>query len=64
MPVAGHLSFLDAMGRERVVASDWLVSIDASRYSVPFALIHRHLTETGDGLTESLDKSKCYCYTR
>lgn len=25
--------------RERVVAEDWLVSIDANRYSVPFALI-------------------------
>ncbi|MCZ8322244.1 MAG: hypothetical protein O9296_11795, partial [Novosphingobium sp.] len=28
-----------AMVRERKVAEDWLVSIDANRYSVPFALI-------------------------
>lgn len=38
-PVAGHPSFLQAMVRDRVVAEDWLVSIDANRYSVPFALI-------------------------
>jgi transposase len=39
MPVHGHRSFLDATVRERVVAGDWLVSIDANRYSVPFRLI-------------------------
>jgi transposase len=38
-PTAGHASFLQAMVRERVVAEDWLVSIDGSRYSVPFMLI-------------------------
>ena len=38
-PTAGHASFLQAIVRERVVADDWLVSIDANRYSVPFALI-------------------------
>jgi transposase len=32
-------SFLQAMRRERVVAEDWLVSIDANRYSVPWRLI-------------------------
>lgn len=39
VPTAGHPSFLQAMVRDRVVADDWLVSIDANRYSVPFALI-------------------------
>lgn len=35
----GHPSFLQAMVRDRVVAEDWLVSIDANRYSVPWRLI-------------------------
>ena len=39
IPYAGRRSFLAAMVRERKVAEDWLVSIDANRYSVPFALI-------------------------
>mgnify|MGYP001413612938 CR=1 FL=1 len=39
VPTAGHPSFLAAMVRERVVADDWLVSIDGNRYSVPFAPI-------------------------
>lgn len=39
VPVAGHAGFLAAMVRERVVAEDWLVSIDGNRYSVPFGLI-------------------------
>ena len=39
MPVAGRASFLQAMRRERVVADDWLVSIDTNRYSVPWKLI-------------------------
>lgn len=39
VPTAGHPSFLQAMVRDRIVADDWLVSIDANRYSVPFALI-------------------------
>lgn len=34
-----HPSFLAAMVRERVVAEDWLVSIDTNRYSVPCTLI-------------------------
>ena len=38
-PTASQPSFLQAMVRDRVVAEDWLVSIDANRYSVPFALI-------------------------
>lgn len=32
VPTAGQASFLDAMVRERVVAEDWLVSIDSNRY--------------------------------
>jgi hypothetical protein len=32
-------SFYQAIPRERVVAEDWLVAIDANRYSVPWRLI-------------------------
>lgn len=39
VPTAGQASFLDALVRERVVADDWLVSIDSNRYSVPCRLI-------------------------
>lgn len=39
VPTAGQASFLEAMVRERVVAEDWLVSIDSNRYSVPCRLI-------------------------
>lgn len=39
VPTASHASFLAATVRDRIVASDWLVSIDANRYSVPFGLI-------------------------
>ena len=39
VPSAGQASFLQAMVRSRVVADDWLVSIDGNRYSVPFGLI-------------------------
>lgn len=39
VPTAGHASFLQAMVRDRVVADDWLVSIDGNRYSVPFSFI-------------------------
>jgi transposase len=35
----GHPSFLQASVRDRVVADDWLVSIDSNRYSVPWRLI-------------------------
>lgn len=38
-PLAGRAGFLAALPRLRVVASDWLVSIDANRYSVPWRLI-------------------------
>jgi transposase len=36
---ASQPSFLQAMRRDRIVAEDWLVSIDANRYSVPWRLI-------------------------
>lgn len=39
VPVAGHPSFAQALRRDRVVADDWLVSIEANRYSVPWRLI-------------------------
>lgn len=38
-PLAGRAGFLSAMPRSRIVASDWLVSIEANRYSVPWRLI-------------------------
>ena len=38
-PLAGRAGFLAAMPRPRVVAEDWLVSIDTNRYSVPWRLI-------------------------
>lgn len=41
VPTAGQPSFLQAMVRQRVVADDWLISIDGNRYSVPFGLIGR-----------------------
>jgi transposase len=43
-PLAGRASFLQAQLRERVVAGDWLVSIDTNRYSVPWRLIGRTVT--------------------
>jgi transposase len=39
LPLSGRASFLQALRRERVVAGDWLVSIDGNRYSVPWQLI-------------------------
>jgi hypothetical protein len=38
-PLAARAGFLAAMPRVRVVASDWLVTIDTNRYSVPWRLI-------------------------
>ena len=49
MPGPGHRSFLQATVRERVVAEDWLVSIDANRYSVPFALIGKTVQVVREG---------------
>ena len=48
-PTAGHASFLQAMVRERVVAEDWLVSIDGNRYSVPFVLIGKTVQVVREG---------------
>ena len=39
VPTTSQASFLAATVRERIVAGDWLVSIDGNRYSVPFRLI-------------------------
>lgn len=39
VPTGTQASFLAAMVRDRVVADDWLVSIDNNRYSVPCRLI-------------------------
>ena len=49
MPVDGHRGFLDSTVRERVVAGDWLVSIDANRYSVPFRLIGKTVEVVREG---------------
>jgi transposase len=49
VPTAGHSSFLQAMVRDRVVAEDWLVSIDANRYSVPCTLIGRTVQVVREG---------------
>lgn len=38
-PTSSQTSFRDALVRERVVADDWLIAIDANRYSVPCWLI-------------------------
>lgn len=51
VPTAGQPSFLQAMVRERVVAEDWLVSIDGNRYSVPFALIGKTVQVVREGGT-------------
>ena len=49
VPTAGHASFLQAMVRDRVVADDWLVSIDGNRYSVPFGLIGKTVQVVREG---------------
>ena len=49
VPTAGQPSFLAAMVRDRVVAEDWLVSIDANRYSVPFGLIGKTVQVVREG---------------
>ncbi len=49
VPTAGQPSFLAATVRDRVVADDWLVSIDANRYSVPFALIGKTVQVVREG---------------
>jgi transposase len=49
VPTAGQASFLDAMVRERVVADDWLISIEGNRYSVPFGLIGQTVQVVREG---------------
>ncbi len=49
IPTGAQASFLQAMVRTRVVAEDWLVSVDANRYSVPFALIGQSVEVVREG---------------
>ena len=49
VPIAGQGSFLQAMVRERVVADDWLVSLEGNRYSVPFGLIGKTVQVVREG---------------
>ena len=49
VPTAGQASFLQATVRERVVAGDWLVSIESNRYSVPFGLIGKTVRVVREG---------------
>jgi hypothetical protein len=42
-------SFLQAMVRDRVVADDWLVSIDGNRYSALFVLIGKTVQVVREG---------------
>lgn len=49
VPTAGQASFLQATVRERVVADDWLVSIESNRYSVPFGLIGKTVRVVREG---------------
>jgi transposase len=49
VPTAGQASFLQATVRERVVAGDWLISIENNRYSVPFALIGKTVRVVREG---------------
>lgn len=44
-------SFFQALRRERVVADDWLVAIDANRYSVPWRLIGKTVEVVRVGTT-------------
>jgi len=49
VPTASQASFLQAMVRDRIVADDWLVSIDGNRYSVPCELIGRTVQIVREG---------------
>ena len=49
VPIASQGSFLHAMVRERVVADDWLVSLEGNRYSVPFGLIGKTVQVVREG---------------
>jgi hypothetical protein len=49
VPTAGQPSFLAATVRDRVVAGDWLASIEGNRYSVPFGLIGKTVQVVREG---------------
>jgi len=49
VPNSGQPSFLAAMVRDRVVADDWLISLEANRYSVPYALIGKTVQVVREG---------------
>jgi transposase len=49
VPTASQASFLQALVRDRVVAEDWLVSIEGNRYSVPFGLIGKTVQVVREG---------------
>ena len=49
IPTASQTSFLQATVRDRVVAQDWLVSIESNRYSVPFGLIGKTVQVVREG---------------
>lgn len=49
VPSASQPSFPQAMVRERIVAEDWLVSIESNRYSVPFGLIGQTVQVVREG---------------
>lgn len=51
VPTGSQPSFLQAMVRDRVVAEDWLVCIEANRYSVPFCLIGKTVQVLRQGAT-------------
>lgn len=49
IPTGTQTSFLQSMVRPRVVADDWLVAIDANRYSVPYRLIGQTVEVVREG---------------
>ncbi len=51
VPTGAQPSFLQAMVRDRVVAEDWLVSVEGNRYSVPFGLIGKTVQVLRQGAT-------------
>jgi transposase len=49
VPTASQPSFLAATVRDRVVADDWLIALDANRYSVPCVLIGKTVQVAREG---------------
>ena len=49
LSTSAQSSFLQSMVRQRVVADDWLIAIDANRYSVPFRLIGQTVEVVREG---------------